>query len=115
MPKKNVPPAPTEEADLKALLFQPLELKNWYEKGACFATENPDFFDFEQERIDEAKKICNTCEVRVHCLKDALGIGKKTGQYEGVWGGYSPEQRKRLKRMYLHTRLSQRRASGELV
>lgn len=109
MAKKNVPPAPTEAEDLKALLFTKIEQPGWQELGACFGTENPAFFEFEQEFVDEAIAICVGCSVRLLCLKSALGIGQKTGQYDGVWGGYAPEQRKRLRRMYLNMKLRQRK------
>ena len=45
-------------------------------------------------QVEQAKAVCNRCEVRDTCLKWAL----ETGQDAGVWGGMSEEERRSLKR-----------------
>ena len=45
-------------------------------------------------QIEEAKKVCMTCEVREPCLQWAL----ESGQDSGVWGGLSEDERRAMKR-----------------
>jgi WhiB family redox-sensing transcriptional regulator len=45
-------------------------------------------------QVDAAKSICERCGVRSECLEWALA----TGQDAGVWGGFSEEERRALKR-----------------
>jgi WhiB family redox-sensing transcriptional regulator len=40
--------------------------------------------------------ICRSCPVRTECLDWAVS----TGQHEGVWGGMTPEERRRLRRRW---------------
>ena len=42
-----------------------------------------------------AKKICSGCPVREECLAHALAAR----ELEGVWGGASPSQRRRMRRV----------------
>lgn len=45
-------------------------------------------------QIEEAKKVCNRCEVVDVCLKWAI----ESGQDAGVWGGMSEDERRAFKR-----------------
>ena len=45
-------------------------------------------------QIEEAKKVCNRCDVKEACLAWAL----ESGQDAGVWGGLSEDERRALKR-----------------
>jgi len=51
-------------------------------------------------QVEEAKAVCQRCEVRVECLGWAL----ETGQDAGVWGGLSEDERRALKRRAARTR-----------
>lgn len=72
---------------------------DWRHNAACL-TEDPElFFPIGNTgpalaQIDEAKAVCNRCEVVDSCLKWAL----ETGQDSGVWGGLSEDERRALKR-----------------
>lgn len=45
-------------------------------------------------RVDrEAKKICESCEVRSECLQYAL----ENDERFGIWGGLSERERRRLR------------------
>jgi WhiB family redox-sensing transcriptional regulator len=75
---------------------------SWMSEGLC-ATLPSDVADrlfFPPKRrgyrtdYSEAKKICRTCPVRVPCLAYAIAHGIP----EGVWGAYSPDERKRMDR-----------------
>ncbi|MGO1666804.1 WhiB family transcriptional regulator [Flaviflexus sp.] len=72
---------------------------DWRHRAACL-TEDPElFFPIGNSgpalaQVEQAKAVCNRCEVRDTCLKWAL----ETGQDVGVWGGMSEEERRSLKR-----------------
>ena len=44
--------------------------------------------------VDEAKLVCDTCEVRDACLEWALDAK----QDHGVWGGLTEDERRSLRR-----------------
>lgn len=69
----------------------------WQEKSACRGMDSGVFYLEDNARgakkaklIQEAKKICATCEVREQCLEYALEIQEPYG----VWGGMSEEERR---------------------
>lgn len=72
---------------------------DWRHRAACL-TEDPElFFPIGNSgpalaQVEQAKSVCQRCEVRDVCLKWAL----ETGQDAGVWGGMSEEERRSLKR-----------------
>lgn len=73
---------------------------NWKRQGAVCAThEDPDLWQSEnnQRRSREAKVLCASCELREPCLDYALerNIGY------GIWGGLTPDERRRFARRYL--------------
>lgn len=47
----------------------------------------------QQANYKEAKKLCGFCPVQNTCLKYAL----EANEIEGVWGGLTPEERKRMR------------------
>lgn len=63
------------------------------EVGLCSQTD-PDAFHPERGgSAREAKKVCNRCEAKGPCLEYALAHDE-----EGVWGGTSGHERRRMKR-----------------
>lgn len=42
--------------------------------------------------IAEAKQVCASCPVQARCLEDALGRSEPNG----IWGGLTPEERRKL-------------------
>ena len=89
---------------LNDLLFEPEE--NWREDAACSGSDNAFFFPIgeDESTVAPAKAICAVCPVKEECLQYALS----TNQTEGVWGGLSGPERRRLRR---RLRDRQRRAS----
>lgn len=89
---------------LNDLLFEPEE--SWREQAACSGSDNDIFFPIgEDEDVSApAKSICAACPVSEECLQYALA----TNQTEGVWGGLSGPERRRMRR---RIRDRQRRAS----
>lgn len=89
---------------LSDLMFEPDE--GWREAAACAGTDNELFFPVgdEDSRAEQAKEICAGCPVLDECLQYALS----TNQTEGVWGGMTGSERRRLRR---RLRDRERRAS----
>lgn len=50
--------------------------------------------EYEEADVAQAKSICNNCWIKDKCLAYALSINEK----EGVWGGTTPIERKRIRR-----------------
>jgi WhiB family redox-sensing transcriptional regulator len=68
----------------------------WRADSACAGADSDVFFPpGEDESLAmAAKKICGLCPVQEQCLQYALA----TNQTEGVWGGMSSGDRRRLRR-----------------
>lgn len=77
--------------------FERLE---WMDDALCRGMDPWAFFDRSQVAKNEAIKICNACPVRDVCLDYALTHGMN-GTDDGVWGGKTPSQRRRLRRLRL--------------
>ena len=67
----------------------------WKELGACLSSSPELFFSEWRDEIERAKAICAKCPVRVQCLDYAMKNREKTG----VWGGTSPLDRRRIRRL----------------
>ena len=78
---------------------------DWRELAACRDSEPTLFFPIGTtgpavEQIEEAKGICDGCQVTEDCLQYALN----TNQEAGVWGGYAEDERRRLRKRWLAER-----------
>jgi WhiB family redox-sensing transcriptional regulator len=67
---------------------------DWKQKAACRALDTSMFFPDSEADADEAKAVCAICPVRQECLQFALD----TRQHDGVWGGLTETERRRLRR-----------------
>lgn len=68
---------------------------DWRDRAACKDGVDPDtFFPEKGDSTREAKRICRTCPVRAECLEYALERDERFG----IWGGWSEQERRRLKR-----------------
>lgn len=65
---------------------------SWRQHGACRGTDPDIFYPVTDEEAEEAKAICATCPVREPCLEYALA----TRERDGVWGGASERERRRM-------------------
>ncbi|MEZ5252247.1 MAG: WhiB family transcriptional regulator [Microthrixaceae bacterium] len=75
---------------------------DWRTNAACQDTDPDLFFPVGTtgpaiEQIDNAKRVCSTCEAKDPCLEFAM----MTNQDSGVWGGTSEEERRKLRRAWL--------------
>ncbi len=66
----------------------------WRDEAACRGLDTDVFFPLTDEEAEEAKAICATCPVREECLEYAL----LTRQDDGVWGGLTEAERRRIRR-----------------
>ena len=83
--------------------------RDWRDRAACLDEEPELFFPIgttgpAKLQIEEAKAVCRRCEVIDECLKWAL----ETGQEFGVWGGFTEDERRALKKRNARAR----RATG---
>lgn len=50
--------------------------------------------------VAAAKAVCERCPVRVDCLTHALDCDER----DGVWGGFTPDERSELKKQWQRSR-----------
>ena len=67
---------------------------DWMARGRCREMDPAVFFPSESIGVRRAQDICATCSVQDPCLRYALAERID----DGVWGGTSERQRKRLRR-----------------
>lgn len=91
--------------------MQPLRRSNspanrW--DGAACLDEDPELFFPVGEtgaalhQFEFARRVCDTCERRTACLEVAIA----TDAPHGMWGGTTPEERRRMKRRTPRTELT---------
>ncbi|HWG65244.1 MAG TPA: WhiB family transcriptional regulator [Streptosporangiaceae bacterium] len=71
---------------------------DWRDLAACAQADPELFFPIgtsgpARHQVDDAKKICHGCPVRVNCLRWAL----ERGEDAGVWGGTTEDERRVLR------------------
>ena len=66
----------------------------WQERALCAQTDPEAVGPEKGGSTREAKKVCQTCEVRQDCLESALGNDERFG----IWGGLSERERRKLKK-----------------
>lgn len=75
-------------------LMNPRTDDDWRQDAACRDLDTNLFFPATDEEAGRARAICATCPVREECLEFALA----THQDDGVWGGLTETERRRLRR-----------------
>ncbi len=68
--------------------------RSWREDAACRTADTALFFPDSEDQAGPAVAVCAVCPVREECLEFALA----TRQDDGVWGGMTETDRKRLRR-----------------
>jgi WhiB family redox-sensing transcriptional regulator len=66
----------------------------WRQQAACRDADTAIFFPDSDTEAGPALAVCATCPVREACLEFALA----TNQADGVWGGATETERRRLRR-----------------
>ena len=70
------------------------EEAGWQDRALCAQTDPEAFFPEKGGSTRDAKKICASCEVRMHCLEYAL----ENDERFGIWGGLSERERRKLRK-----------------
>ena len=68
--------------------------QHWRAEAACRNEDTNLFFPISDEGAAEAKAICAVCPVRAECLDWSIA----TRQSDGVWGGLTENERRRVRR-----------------
>ena len=69
------------------------EREDWQNRAECLGQDEAIFFP-DDGNYEPARTICNRCDVRLVCLDYAMRHKIK----DGMWGGVSPEQRRKARR-----------------
>jgi WhiB family redox-sensing transcriptional regulator len=72
---------------------------SWRTKASCLGLEPQTFFPENDEDAGPAKAVCGACPVQEACLEYALVRREK----EGVWGGCTERERRRIIRQRRRT------------
>jgi WhiB family transcriptional regulator, redox-sensing transcriptional regulator len=70
----------------------PRTVRSWIEQAACARHHDPDLWfpeHGEDERQQEAIRICTSCPVRAACLAYVLSLPPQPG----IWGGTTEDHR----------------------
>ncbi len=67
---------------------------SWRQRGACRGLDPDIFYPPSDDDAGEAKAVCAQCQVRQACLEFALD----TREAEGIWGGATARERRRVLR-----------------
>lgn len=75
------------------------EDQRWRLEAVCTDLSSEAFFlvGDDLEGMRKAQEICATCPVKQECLEFAIG----TNQTLGIWGGTTPNERRRLRREWI--------------
>ena len=66
----------------------------WQADALCAQTDPEAFFPEKGGSTREAKRVCQSCDVRAECLEYALAHDERFG----IWGGLSERERRKLKK-----------------
>lgn len=72
---------------------------DWRSEGVCLRHDPELFFPNASEDPAPALAICRTCPVAGPCLAAALDAG----ECDGVWGGTTLEERRRMRQVWVAT------------
>ena len=67
---------------------------SWRQRGACRGLDPEIFYPETDDEAAEAQAVCAGCAVREACLQFALD----TREAEGIWGGTTGRERRRILR-----------------
>ena len=66
--------------------------RSWRSAAACSGVDPEIFYPVSDEEADVAKSVCAQCDVMEACLEYALASRER----EGVWGGATERERRRM-------------------
>ena len=65
---------------------------HWRQYARCLGADPDLFYPSPEDPAEAAKEICYVCPVREPCLEHAITAREK----QGVWGGLTEKERRRL-------------------
>jgi WhiB family transcriptional regulator, redox-sensing transcriptional regulator len=71
----------------------------WRQRAACRGVDPDIFYPVSEEDAEEARAICRSCPVLESCLEWALTNRER----DGVWGGATERERRRIIRQRRRT------------
>jgi len=71
----------------------------WMLQGSCRGANTREFFPSNGVGVEAAQKVCRACSVKDECLEYAL----QNHIEQGVWGGASERERRRILRQRRRT------------
>ena len=71
----------------------------WWDYANCYGADPDLFFPQGGAASKKAQAFCDGCIVKIDCLEYALQINEK----DGIWGGTSARERKRIRRQRAQT------------
>ena len=73
---------------------------NWMSKANCKDMDTELFFPDNGQTISKfVREVCQSCDVRTECLNYAL----RHGLTDGMWGGYSPRERRGMRSSHVYS------------
>lgn len=69
-----------------------IKIPVWRQRAACRGVDPDIFFPVSDDEAEDAKAICRQCSAQQACLEWALTNREK----EGVWGGATERERRRI-------------------
>jgi WhiB family transcriptional regulator, redox-sensing transcriptional regulator len=66
----------------------------WRKRAACQGVDPEVFYPVSEDDAEAAKVICHQCAVREACLEYAITYRER----DGVWGGATERERRRIVR-----------------
>ncbi|MGW2564247.1 WhiB family transcriptional regulator [Streptomyces sp. NPDC001514] len=84
--------------------------------AACQGADPALFFPADarphrEEEVEAAKNLCGTCPVRQRCLTRAVELD----EWEGIWGGFTGRERRRMRMQAQRLRQLDRRLINDLL
>ena len=81
-------------------------IANWRNEANCLGSDPDTFFPESKDKryAKDALAVCRKCEVKDDCLDHAIENDEKYG----IWGGMTPEARKKLSRRSTNTQTRHR-------
>ncbi|MDA8063078.1 MAG: WhiB family transcriptional regulator [Actinomycetota bacterium] len=67
-------------------------ISGWRNRAACRGVDPDIFYPLTDDEADDARGICSGCGVREACLEWALA----NREHDGVWGGATERERRRM-------------------
>ncbi len=81
--------------------------ESWRRWSACGGLDPAIFFPPSDDEAGEAKAVCEGCLVRDDCLEYALA----NREHEGIWGGATERERRRIIRRRRRQALADRQTA----